>query len=381
MSSVRLTGVRKIYSVPGGTPLRAVDDISFEVSNGDRLGVIGPNGAGKSTLLQLIAGLTEPSEGTVTVAGHVTAVMTLGIGLRDHATGRENIYLDGQLQGQSRSEIDQILNDVIEFSELGDFIDQPVRTYSTGMKARLAFSMLCHLDPDILVIDEALSVGDAAFARKASTKIREICARGTVVIIVSHSMTAVREMCNRCLWLEAGRVVMDGPPAQVTDRYIESVRSEDQRQAVARFSHAAGARSLRDGYQINLALYQHDAGDRRLLESGMPLRVHVSGQVQADRSSALLLEIVRLDGMRMFSETFAAGDFADASGRLSMNVEMTPLVLGAGTYRFDAALEGDAGRAADCSVVCEVYTPLPPAGGKPMLIYPVEIDVIKAGAC
>ena len=381
MSSVRLTSVRKIYSVPGGTPLRAVDDISLEVSTGDRLGIIGPNGAGKSTLLQLIAGLTEPTEGTVTVAGHVTAVMTLGIGLRDHATGRDNIYLDGQLQGQSRSEIDQILNDVIEFSELGDFIDQPVRTYSTGMKARLAFSMLCHLDPDILVIDEALSVGDAAFARKAGDKIKEICARGKVVIIVSHSMTAVREMCNRCIWLHAGRIVMDGPPAQVTDRYIESVRSEDQRQAVARFSHAAGARSLRDGWQISLALHQHDAADRRLLESGMPLRVRVSGQASTDPNCSLVLDIVRLDGLRMFSETFAARELADASGRVAMTVEMTPLVLGPGTYRFDAALQDQAGRAADCSVVCEVYTPVPAAGGKPMLIYPVDIDVIKVGAC
>ncbi len=381
MSSVRLTSVRKIYSVPGATSVRAVDDISLEVCTGDRLGIIGPNGAGKSTLLQLIAGLTDPTEGTVTVAGHVTAVMTLGIGLSDHATGRENIYLDGQLQGQSRSEIAHILNDVIEFSELGDFIDQPVRTYSTGMKARLAFSMLCHLDPDILVIDEALSVGDAAFARKAGDKIKEICARGKVVIIVSHSMTAVREMCNRCIWLNAGRIVMDGPPAQVTDRYIESVRSEDQRQAVARFSDAAGARSLRDGWQVKLALHQHDAADRRLLESGMPLRVHVSGQGSADPNVSLVLDIVRLDGLRMFSETLAAREFADESGRVSLTVEMTPLVLGSGTYRFGAALQDHAGRAADCSVVCEVYTPVPPAGGKPMLIYPVDIDVIKVGAC
>ncbi len=128
------------------------------------------------------------------------------------------------MQGQSRAEVDRIINDVIEFSELAEFIDQPVRTYSTGMKARLAFSMLCHIDPDILVIDEALSVGDAAFARKAGAKIREICARGRVVIIVSHSMTAVREMCNRCIWLDAGRIVMDGPPMDVTDRYVESVR-------------------------------------------------------------------------------------------------------------------------------------------------------------
>jgi len=381
MSSIRLTNVRKIYPVPGAAPVRAVDGITVEVSTGDRLGIIGPNGAGKSTLLQMIAGLTAATEGEITVAGHVTAVMTLGIGLRDHATGRENVYLDGQLQGQSRSDVDRIIEEVIAFAELGDFIDQPVRTYSTGMKARLAFAMLCHLDPDILVIDEALSVGDAAFARKAAGKIREICARGKVVIIVSHSMSAVREICNRCLWLSAGRIVMDGAPADVTDRYIEAVRSEDQRHAVARFNQLSGARSWRDGWQIDLQLHQHEDEDRRLLESGMPLRIHVTGQGSRERNWSIAVGVVRLDGMRMFDETFAADEFADSSGRFSLTVEMTPLVLGPGTYRIAVALQGDAGLAADASVVCEVYLPIPPTGGKPMLMYPVEYDVVKVGAC
>jgi lipopolysaccharide transport system ATP-binding protein len=381
MSSIRLTNVRKIYPVPGAAPVRAVDGITLEVSTGDRLGIIGPNGAGKSTLLQMIAGLTAPTDGEITVAGHVTAVMTLGIGLRDHATGRENVYLDGQLQGQSRSDVDRIIEAVIAFSELGDFIDQPVRTYSTGMKARLAFAMLCHLDPDILVIDEALSVGDAAFARKAAGKIREICARGRIVIIVSHSMSAVREICNRCLWLSAGRIVMDGAPADVTDRYIESVRSEDQRQAVARFNQLAGARSVREGWHIEVALHQHDGADRRVLESGMPLRIRLAGTAPGARDYSIALEIIRLDGMRMFAEDFAGREFAAGDGAFSMNVDMTPLVLGPGTYRIGAAVHGDAGLAADRSVVFEVYAPIPPTGGKPMLIYPVEYEVIKVGAC
>lgn len=381
MSSIRLANVRKIYPVPGAAPVRAVDGISLEVSTGDRLGIIGPNGAGKSTLLRMIAGLTDPTEGEITVAGHVTAVMTLGIGLREHATGRENVYLDGQLQGQSRSAIDRNIGEVIAFSELGEFIDQPVRTYSTGMKARLAFAMLCHLDPDILVIDEALSVGDAVFARKAAGKIREICARGRIVIIVSHSMSAVREICNRCIWLSAGRIVMDGAPVDVTDRYIEAVRNEDQRQAVARFNQSAGSRSLHQGWRIALGLHQLDDEDRRLLESGVPLRLHVTGQGASERNWSITVGVVRLDGMRMFEETFAATEFADNSGRFSMNVEMTPLVLGPGVYRFVAAVQGDAGLAADATVVCEVYAPIPPTGGKPMLIYPVEYDVIKVGAC
>ena len=381
MSSIRLTNVGKIYPVAGAAPIRAVDGITLDVSNGDRLGIIGPNGAGKSTLLQMIAGLTAPTDGEVSVAGHVTAVMTLGIGLRDDATGRENVHLDGQLQGQSRSDVDRIIPEVIAFSELGEFIDQPVRTYSTGMKARLAFAMLCHLDPDILVIDEALSVGDAAFARKAAGKIREICARGRIVIIVSHSMSAVREICNRCIWLSNGRIVMDGAPADVTDRYIESVRSDDQRQAVARFNELAGARSWRDGWRIEVSLHQHDAADRRLLECGLPLRIRIAGQAPGAGDWSVALEIVRLDGIRMFAEEVASGAFAAGHGAFSVNVDMTPLVLGPGTYRVGAAILDAAGEAAACSVVCEVYAAIPPSGGKPMLIYPVEYEVVKVGAC
>jgi lipopolysaccharide transport system ATP-binding protein len=380
VSSLQLTDVRKIYPVGDGTEVRAVDGVTLTIGNGDRVGIVGPNGAGKSTLLQMIAGLTTPSSGSVNVTGHVTAIMTLGVGLRDQATGRDNIYLDGELQGKSRAEVREVVDEVIAFSELGDFIDQPVRTYSTGMKARLAFSMLCHIDPEILIIDEALSVGDAAFSRKAAEKIREICGRGRIVIIVSHSMTAIREICNRCLWLEGGRVVADGTPVDVTDRYIDRVRRADQREALARFSELEGCRSIVDGWRIAVALHQGGAPDRRLLESGSPLAVRISGHAP-DRESAIAVEIVRLDGARMFSEQFRAGDYANDQGGIDLEISMEPLVLGPGTYRLDAALVSETARAAECSAVCEVYTSLPPAGGKPMLMYPIAIEVKPRAAC
>jgi lipopolysaccharide transport system ATP-binding protein len=375
VTSVEIIEVQKAYPVGDGSEVRAVDGVSLTIGNGDRLGIVGPNGAGKSTLLQMIAGLITPSSGTVRVTGHVTAIMTLGVGLRDHATGRENIYLDGELQGKSRAEVREVVDEVIAFSELGEFIDQPVRTYSTGMKARLAFSMLCHIDPDILIIDEALSVGDAAFSRKAGEKIREICARGRIVIIVSHSMNAIRDMCNRCLWLDGGRIVADGPPVDVTDRYINHVRRADQQQALAHFSEVEGCRSIQDGWRIEVALEQGDASNRRLLESGSPLRVRITGQVGGDRQGTIAVDIVRLDGTLIFSEKFPAAEYAAGEGRVALDISMEPLVLGPGTYRLDAALISATGRAAECSAVREVYAPLPPTGGKPMLMYPIAVEV------
>ncbi len=207
-----------------------LDDISFVLTSGETIGMIGRNGAGKSTLLSILAGISKPTHGKLNICGKVTAVMTLGVGLREDLTGKENIYLDGQLQGKSYEEINAVIDEIIEFSELNEFIEKPVKTYSTGMKSRLAFSMLVGIEPEILIIDEALSAGDAFFAEKASKKIREICKKGKIVIIVSHSMAAIESMCTRCIWLERGRVCMDGVPTLVTKSYLESIQEEEQRQ-------------------------------------------------------------------------------------------------------------------------------------------------------
>jgi lipopolysaccharide transport system ATP-binding protein len=370
-----LSNLRKAYPVPNGQVI-AVDGITFELTVGDRLGIVGPNGAGKSTLLQMIAGLTEPTSGSVQVQGRVTAVMTLGIGLRDHATGRENIYLDGELQGQSRADVDRIIGDVIAFSELREFIDQPVRTYSTGMKARLAFSMLSHLQPDILIIDEALSVGDAVFSRKATAKIREIAAQGRIVIVVSHSMTAVRDICNRCIWLDAGRLVMDGAADDVTSRYVDAVRQADQRDALDRFRDTAGRHSFIEGWEVGLTLHQGDEPDRRVLEAAVPLQMRISGRGPAIERASIEVAIVRLDGIPMFVERLPADAyrFGDA---VQLQLLMEPLALGPGIYRIATTLTHGAERAADASIVCEVFTPVPSSGGRPMLMYPMEIDVVK----
>ena len=357
----------------------AVDNVSLTISHGQRVGIVGKNGAGKSTLLHMIAGLSGPTHGDINVVGKVTSIMTLGVGLREDLCGRENIYIDGEIQGKSRKEVDSVINEIIEFSELGKFIDYPVKTYSTGMKARLAFSMISYLDPEILIIDEALSVGDASFSNKASAKIREICSRGKIVIVVSHSMQAIREICNRCLWIDDGRVIMDDTPDLVTKSYIEAVRLEDESALLAKLKMLVGARSIKAGYEINNVhlLNGPERTPRNLIEAGTSLSVNVTA-VQPDKNEAnrICVRITRLDEALMFKQEFSVADYIGDDGISRFEIEFNPLVLGASVYKLNVellVLQREALESyADCSVIFEVYTSTPPRGGKPMLLYPIK---------
>ena len=182
----------------------------MKINQGESIGIIGDNGAGKSTMLKMITGVTFPTEGRVDVRGKVAALLELTAGFSLEMTGRENIYLKGYILGLKDHYIAQIEDDIIEFAQLGDYIDQPVRTYSSGMKMRLGFAINVNIDPDILVIDEALSVGDKSFKKKCKNKIAEIIKSGKTVLYVSHSMDGVREICPRAIYLKKGKVVFDG---------------------------------------------------------------------------------------------------------------------------------------------------------------------------
>ncbi len=188
----------------------ALKDVSLKINQGESIGIIGDNGAGKSTMLKMITGVTFPTEGKVNVKGKVAALLELTAGFSLEMTGRENIYLKGYILGLKDHYIAQIEDDIIEFAQLGDYIDQPVRTYSSGMKMRLGFAINVNIDPDILVIDEALSVGDKSFKKKCKNKIAEIIKSGKTVLYVSHSMDGVREICPRAIYLKKGKVVFDG---------------------------------------------------------------------------------------------------------------------------------------------------------------------------
>lgn len=200
-------------------PFWALREISFEVQAGESLAVIGRNGAGKSTLLSILAGVTAPTSGVVSRRGRIGALLELGAGFHQDLTGAENAKVTASLMGLSRDEVRRKFDSIVAFAELEQFIDEPLRTYSIGMIARLGFALAIHVDPEILVLDEVLSVGDEGFRRKAIEKIEQMARGGATLLFVSHGLDLVRSMCNRAIWLEEGRLRLDGPVGEVADLY------------------------------------------------------------------------------------------------------------------------------------------------------------------
>ncbi len=198
----------------------ALDHVSFTVEQGQTLGLIGRNGAGKSTMLKVISGILKPTEGTVRTEGNIVPMLELGSGFDFDLTGRENIFLNGSILGYSEAFLKEQYERILEFSELGQFIDTPIRNYSSGMLARLAFSVASMVEPEILIVDEILSVGDAAFQEKSRARMLELMGGGTTVLFVSHSMEQIREMCDKVIWLEQGHVKMAGPTDEVCGAYV-----------------------------------------------------------------------------------------------------------------------------------------------------------------
>lgn len=205
---------------------KALNNVSITINRGESVGIVGDNGAGKSTLLKMITGVAFPDEGEITVDGKVAALLELTAGFSMEMTGRENIYLKGYILGLEDSYIKQIEEKIIEFAELGDYIDQPVRTYSSGMKMRLGFAINVNIEPDVLVVDEALSVGDATFKKKCKNKIKEIIANGTTVLYVSHNASSVKEICPRSIYLKKGTVIFDGPTDETLKVYEETKKKK-----------------------------------------------------------------------------------------------------------------------------------------------------------
>ena len=204
----------------------ALRHVSFTVERGETLGIIGRNGSGKSTLLRVIAGVYPPDEGKVSVDGEVSTLFSLGTGFNSELSGRDNIYLDGIMIGLSKMQIDGIIDGIIEFTELGDFIDMPVRTYSTGMRARLGFAIAVNSDKDILLIDEIMSVGDAAFRQKADVEMSRIIGEKTV-LLVSHNTNTIKRFANKVIWLDKGIMAAMGEPEDVTKQYLAAYQVKE----------------------------------------------------------------------------------------------------------------------------------------------------------
>jgi ABC-type polysaccharide/polyol phosphate transport system ATPase subunit len=287
----------------------ALRDIGFDVEAGTTVGIVGPNGSGKSTLLQIISGTLEPTHGDVWHEGRVAALLELGAGFDPEFTGAENVYMNAALMGLTRREIEALFPEIERFAEIGPFLYQPVKTYSSGMYVRLAFAIAASVEPDILVIDEALAVGDAVFQHRCLRRIKELQERGRTILFVSHDAAAVRALCTRAILLNAGRLVADGKPADVLNRYqrIIMAREEayeaetapgppadglsgDETLAPLRYTYRHG-----DGSAAIVAVELTDAAHRRveIVETGEPLRLRVVMSFHCDLDAPVVGFLIR----------------------------------------------------------------------------------------
>ena len=360
-------------------------DVSFAAQTGDIIGIVGRNGAGKSTLLRSIAGLLQPTSGRIDLVGQVTAIMTLGLGLYEDLSGRENARANFDINGCEEEQWAAVDAQIEDFSELGDFYDRPVRTYSTGMKSRLSFAMLTHVDPEILIIDEALSAGDSRFANKAYARLRTLCTKGTIVLIVSHSMGTIVDLCTRCLWLDEGRIRMDGPPGEVTTAYHDAVREMDDANLLEKSQARLKSQVALSGFTLDMPVVSdgYHSDPRSLLYAGDPMHVRLRGSTNAESNKTTDLRVVveRLDGLVMMdARTWndANAPVLSPGGQFDLELIHSPLVLGVGRYFVTAELLQQGQLAARAATLIEVSSRRPPSGGHPLLLAPYDIDFVES---
>lgn len=306
---------RRLWGEVAETPAQVDDafwalrDVSFEVKRGQRIGIIGSNGAGKSTLLKILSRLVYPTEGEVRIRGRVTSLLEVGTGFNMNLSGRENIYLNAALHGLEKKEIDDIFDAIVEFSGVGDFLDLPVKRYSSGMYMRLAFSVAAHLDADILILDEVLAVGDMAFQRKCLERVDEMTSSGQALLFVSHSIDAITRYCDRCIWLDRGDILMDGDVHEVISAYAETVLNV--RPSVHFKSENEGASKIDDGIVI-----RNSRGTTKVIDGTVPsqasARLISARIIGSDEKTKKIFRADEQVGIEMVYETFGAGFFLPA---------------------------------------------------------------------
>lgn len=292
----------------------ALRDINFEVAKGETLGIIGQNGSGKSTLLQIIAQTMKPTTGQVFVSGRVSALLELGCGFNPEFSGRQNIFFNGQILGLSREEIEAKFNDIVAFAEIGDFLDQPVKTYSSGMVVRLAFAVAAHTNPTVLIVDEALAVGDAKFQARCTKRIRQLKEQGVTILFVSHDSSSIKMLCDRAALMHCGEIVEIGKPKDVVNHYIGLLSSAGDREDLEMFNqNLKKASEIKDFSRENsneyilaaqnISPYRHgnnlaniksvritNLKDQLInqIETGQDLKIHVSCQANTDLASLVV---------------------------------------------------------------------------------------------
>jgi lipopolysaccharide transport system ATP-binding protein len=313
--------------------VHALRGLSFDIAEGEVVGLVGSNGAGKSTLLRLIAGVSKPTTGSIEVAGKVHAVLEIATGLLLDRTGRENIHYMGGLYGSSPDELRAREPDIVGFAGLGSFIDNPVRSYSSGMKSRLAFSIVTSGRFDVLLIDEALSVGDVGFARRCRHRIRELCRGGATVLLVSHALESIREMCDRVIWLHEGEIAGDGDPDEIVEAYRVIAHEQAQQEFARRFALLESAKIASSGVTVDrlVASTAPDAAAVHLFRLDEPFVVQAAVTSDRPREGVRArLDLMRSDGILVLrdEESISLDD-----GVTPLLVSLGPMRLGRFTYR------------------------------------------------
>jgi len=279
----------------------ALKDVDLEVNVGEVLGVIGPNGSGKSTLLKVLSHITEPTEGKAEIRGRVASLLEVGTGFHGELTGRENIQLNGAILGMTRAEIKDRFDEIVEFSEIGEFLDTPVKRYSSGMYVRLAFAVAAHLDPEILIIDEVLAVGDAQFQKKCIGKMNDVARGGRTVLFVSHNMTAVLSLCESGLLLDKGKVVTRGAVQNVVDRYLQTAGGQRGMVEIAPESSARWPGMTPLITRIALFSGPDQENDTGLVRSGDDVTIEVTCDTGSRVVDYCLVSIYTAQGLRLLS--------------------------------------------------------------------------------
>ncbi|MBM3942641.1 MAG: ABC transporter ATP-binding protein [SAR202 cluster bacterium] len=324
----------------------ALKDVSFTVNQGEVLGVIGHNGSGKSTLLKVLSRITEPTQGWAEVRGRVVSLLEVGTGFHPELTGRENIFLNGAILGMQRREIAHKFDDIVAFSGLEKFIDTPVKHYSSGMYVRLGFSVAAHLDAEVLLVDEVLAVGDAAFQQKCLDRMHQVTNSGRTVLFVSHNMAAIRNLCSRAIVLESGRLVCDAAPEEAIAQYLTSVREVGQPDASTAEPVETGSGRVR----ILRGKAESPFGEDNTVLAGAPARFIIwyrAAEHQSLVKLGLIITVSDSNGVNIFScHTGMNQSFSDlpAAGKIVCQVNQIPLIPG--EYMAHIVLKDDAGVAA-----------------------------------
>src|ERR1700735_27828 len=310
----------------------ALKDISFEVKQGEVLGIIGRNGAGKSTLLKILSRITEPTRGRATLRGRVASLLEVGTGFHPELTGRENIYLNGAILGMTRPEVSKKFDEIVAFAEVERFLDTPVKRFSSGMYVRLAFAVAAHLEPDILVVDEVLAVGDVEFQNKCLGKIRDVSVGGRTVLVVSHNMSAIRNLTSRCLVMSHGMMVFDGSPADAIRKYAEIL---DQRTK----TEQSFGKGMHTAIQ-SASLVDENGAPTTSYIAGEPFRVELALTTDGGPSYSVEIIIADADRQRLALgslQAFHGVSLPRKAGMYRALLEIEPLWLASGDYCLDIA--------------------------------------------